>query len=301
MRSSWLTAGSMALVTLVACGGSTNSYGNSSSGAAGSGATGGSTGQGVGGSNGSSGAKNASGRNAMGECGSSSSTQACVGDDAYEKCLVSACDAKLSSCFGEGYATMNYGGICGSAMNCYVACPCGDFKCENGCFQNTSSACQQCSVDANECIDSSGCPEPVCGGSGSGGGGAGGAGGGSEGGSGGAAEGGSGGGTEGGSGGAAEGGSGGGSTICPYTVQSFGCPASCEHLKTIAAKCKDDPTLSDYTKAVLAGAAAGNGTGCKATCAVDSASYPMLWACFQGVPLEADCTAIAGCTMGNCL
>ncbi len=101
--------------------------------------------------------------------------------------------------------------------------------------------------------------------------------------------------------GGASGGSGGAQpSTCPYTTSHFSCPEACANLKAIASKCQDDPSLSSETKTLLAGAATGMGNACKAACAADSPNFPEQWRCFQGVPVAADCTAIAGCTTVNC-
>jgi hypothetical protein len=87
---------------------------------------------------------------------------------------------------------------------------------------------------------------------------------------------------------------------CPYSVNDFSCDAACSNLKAIAAKCQDDPGLSQDMQALLSAAAQGSGTVCKATCASGSATYGQQWGCYQGVPVSADCTAIMGCSVANC-
>jgi hypothetical protein len=91
-----------------------------------------------------------------------------------------------------------------------------------------------------------------------------------------------------------------GPSVCPYTADPLDCTAACANLKTIAAKCQNDPGVPQNIQAVLAAAATGTGNGCKVTCAADSPSYTNQWKCFQGVPPAMDCTAIAGCTYYNC-
>ncbi len=152
------------------------------------------------------------------------------------------------------------------------------------------------------------CVGMACGGSDDGGGSSGGAGGASTGGAstGGASTGGASGSTggsgadTGGAGGDQTGGAGGWVSQCPYAAANFACDAACDNLQAIAAKCKDDPSIPTDIRAILEAVAAGTGNACKIKCAADSPTYGTQWSCFQAVPVAADCTAIAGCTLSNC-
>lgn len=108
------------------------------------------------------------------------------------------------------------------------------------------------------------------------------------------------------SGGSPGAGSGGAPASCPFTTAPFTCAAACDNLWQIADKCADDPSLEgtnlQTVLAVMVGRPENQAkTACKATCAVDSASFPYLWACFQAVPSTSACVTAAGCSMGNCL
>ena len=220
------------------------------------------------------------GRNVYGECPSDDMSETCTGEAAYDNCVQDACDDTFKSCFGTGYASGSYGGACGSVVTCMFGCACGDTACELACAQNASSECITCYDEADACVEQSGCEEPQC--------------------STGSSTGGS-GGSSGSAGGSSGGGTGGSTaSVCPYTVASLSCTTACDQLREIAAKCKDDPSVPASIKVALEAASQGTGAACNVTCQADSQSYENQWKCFQGVPVSAECSAIAGCTLTNC-
>ncbi len=249
-----------------------------------------------------------SARSVSGQCNSTGEAgQTCTGGEQYEQCLMAKCDNQYQQCLGPSYKAGAYSGPCAAAMNCLLGCACGDLNCELGCQTKYTDECESCSEAADDCEKSSGCQQPVCSG-------------GTSGGSGGSATplGGTGGSASPtlGSGGSAVPGAGGSSGApngqggvdpatttldhCPYTAAAFDCTTTCANLKAIAAKCDTDPTVPTNIQAVLLAAASGTGAGCKTLCAAQSPQYAAQWSCFQAVPVTSDCSAIAGCTLGNC-
>ena len=250
--------------------------------------------QGAGASGNGGNAGNNGSRSPTGDCSSSSSGSggSCAGEQEYQDCMMNACDTQYKQCLGDNYQSGSFGGQCQSEITCLMGCSCGDSSCELNCYQSMSEDCKTCFEAADACVNQSGCQEPDC----SSNGGSSGAGG-SSGSSGNAGASGNGGA----SGSAGTAGGGGSSTAsCPYTADAVVCATACDNLKTIAGKCENDPNLSDEVKTVLGLASQGTGTACKSTCAADSTTHGNQWKCFQGTPSNADCTAIAGCTLANC-
>jgi hypothetical protein len=97
----------------------------------------------------------------------------------------------------------------------------------------------------------------------------------------------------------AGGASGTGTGLCPFTVASFSCEAACKKLHDIYGRCQNDPTISAEMQAML-GLYGQVEVICTSTCAVVAPASQAQWACFQGVPDDAPCSAIAGCNMDNC-
>ena len=86
---------------------------------------------------------------------------------------------------------------------------------------------------------------------------------------------------------------------CPYTVASFSCEAACENLHDIYVRCQDDPSLPTEVQAMLG--LYGEATFlCAPSCAVVAPSSQAQWSCFQGIPDDASCSAIADCNATNC-
>jgi hypothetical protein len=95
-------------------------------------------------------------------------------------------------------------------------------------------------------------------------------------------------------------GSGTATSRCPYTVASFSCEAACSKLHDFYARCKNDPTLPEEAKAML-GLYGEVVVICTNSCAVVAPSAQAEWSCYQGMPDDAPCSAIAGCNATNCL
>jgi hypothetical protein len=104
-------------------------------------------------------------------------------------------------------------------------------------------------------------------------------------------------GTGGRSGGGATGGT--ATSRCPYTVASFSCEAACRKLHDFFARCQNDPTLPAEAKAML-GLYGEVEVICTSSCAVVAPSAQAEWSCYQGMPDDAPCNAIAGCNATNC-
>jgi hypothetical protein len=80
-----------------------------------------------------------------------STSQAC------SSCFESMCSSQLSNAYGPGYASGDFGGACGSSIDCTAPCACGDTACISkctpsmdcvsaeaalaGCFLNCASQC----------------------------------------------------------------------------------------------------------------------------------------------------------------
>jgi hypothetical protein len=92
--------------------------------------------------------------------------------------------------------------------------------------------------------------------------------------------------------------SGGQTGTCPYTVASFSCAAACANVQVLAVRCGSDPTLSPEARMTLA--MYGLEGVCTYSCAVSSVTAQGQWQCLQGVPADAPCSAIGGCTVNNC-
>ena len=86
---------------------------------------------------------------------------------------------------------------------------------------------------------------------------------------------------------------------CPYTVASSSCAAACAKLHDWYARCQNDPTVPAETLAMLSIYAQVE-VVCTSSCAVVAPSAQAQWACFQGMPDNAPCAAIAGCNVTNC-
>jgi hypothetical protein len=59
--------------------------------------------------------------------GMMSASQAC------SSCFESMCSSQLSNAYGPGYASGDFGGACGSFINCTAPCACGDGACLGKC------------------------------------------------------------------------------------------------------------------------------------------------------------------------
>jgi hypothetical protein len=101
------------------------------------------------------------------------------------------------------------------------------------------------------------------------------------------------------SGGTAGHGGGGQTGVCPYTVASFSCAAACAKLHDFYARCQNDATVPAELQAML-GLYGQVTVISTSTCAVVAPAAQAQWACFQGVPDGAACSAIAGCDASNC-
>lgn len=103
-----------------------------------------------------------SGRNAVGQCTGGSDDSSCPGYAEYFACLKSKCESQLTTCYGPDYFSGIPGGLCGSLLQCYAGCKCGDTKCELGCLSKATQECEACVADASQCSSGSGCVEPTC-------------------------------------------------------------------------------------------------------------------------------------------
>jgi hypothetical protein len=103
----------------------------------------------------------------------------------------------------------------------------------------------------------------------------------------------------GGSSAAGTGGAGGLTGACPYKVTSFSCDSACAKLNAFSAKCANDPTVPSDVQIMLS-LYGEVPVVCTNTCAIVSPSSQTQWGCFQGVPDDVPCSAIAGCTATNC-
>jgi hypothetical protein len=249
------------------------------------------------------------GRSATGSCTAESTeggNVTCTGQDEYDACLLAACNNEYKTCLGADYLSGNYTGTCKTETACILACACDDLSCEMNCYNNASADCESCINVMMDCETNSNCTEPVCSGGGGGGSGGGdGQGGDGQGGETSTNQGGTStntGGTSTNTGGTSATDTTGTSTIghCPYTTDSFDCNSACSNLKAIANKCQSDPSLAEEIQAVLTLASSGSANACKAGCAAASPTAMPQWQCYQAVPVSTDCTAIAGCTYGNC-
>jgi hypothetical protein len=86
---------------------------------------------------------------------------------------------------------------------------------------------------------------------------------------------------------------------CPYSVASFSCQGACTKLHDFSARCQNEATISADV-AMMLSLYGQVEVVCTSTCDVVSPSAEAQWGCFQGVPDNAPCSAIAGCTATNC-
>jgi len=98
--------------------------------------------------------------------------------------------------------------------------------------------------------------------------------------------------------------SGGGATgtqtgACPYTAASFSCEEACQKLHEFHDRCQDDPSVPAELQGML-GIYGAVEVICTSTCAVVAPSSQAQWSCFQGIPADAPCAALAGCNATNC-
>jgi hypothetical protein len=94
-------------------------------------------------------------------------------------------------------------------------------------------------------------------------------------------------------------GAGGQTGLCPYTVDTFSCDAACKKLHDFSPRCETDPTVPAELQAMF-GLYGQVEIICTSTCALVAPTSQAQWACFQGVPDDAPCSAIAGCSATNC-
>lgn len=102
---------------------------------------------------------NGSGFNAtkLSSCSSSSGT--CTGTDAYNTCIENKCSSSYKMCFGDGYKSGQFGGVCASYLDCVSKAP---DPCKNSCALPTGD-CQTCLISKIvACTTSAGCTPPQC-------------------------------------------------------------------------------------------------------------------------------------------
>lgn len=100
-------------------------------------------------------------------------------------------------------------------------------------------------------------------------------------------------------GGQPAGGATGAQAVCPYTVATFSCESACKSLHAFSARCGSDPTVPSEVQAMLALYGQVE-VMCTSSCAVVAPASLAQWKCFQGLPDDAPCAAIAGCDATNC-
>lgn len=90
----------------------------------------------------------------------------------YTSCIESKCGSSLQTCFGAGYQSGNYGGVCGATYEtCVQKCGCNNSPCVVACGA-PSADCQSCLLDVGTCIGGASCEQPACAGTSAGTGGA---------------------------------------------------------------------------------------------------------------------------------
>jgi hypothetical protein len=77
--------------------------------------------------------------------------------DAWNECVVAACQTTYDICFGKGRATGDFSGACAPFAKCASACKCSDGSCTGKC--PGAQACADC-YSANVCGGN--CAEPTC-------------------------------------------------------------------------------------------------------------------------------------------
>lgn len=114
---------------------------------------------GASGNGGSGGGASAGERDENGNCIPETSTCTQAEQDAYTDCLTTMCDAPYKKCLGDGYKTGNFGGPCGTFIECSNACDCDDTACTQAC--TPSSECTSCLTnDVSPCVQK--CEIPEC-------------------------------------------------------------------------------------------------------------------------------------------
>jgi hypothetical protein len=127
---------------------------------------------GCGGDSKDKGGSSPSGRSAAngGTCPASSSGQTCTGEKEYADCAMAACGAQSKTCFGADFLSGVYTGPCGPYLDCQMKCPCDATAttCEQNCttLVTTNTECLMCLLTLASCVQSAGCAEPVCQGTG---------------------------------------------------------------------------------------------------------------------------------------
>lgn len=91
-----------------------------------------------------------------------SSNEECTGVDEYTTCLTGKCDAEYNECFGAGYLSGTWGGLCGVYIQCTIACDCGDTACYTACGTGISQECSDCLASMATCVQNAGCTMPDC-------------------------------------------------------------------------------------------------------------------------------------------
>jgi formylglycine-generating enzyme required for sulfatase activity len=91
----------------------------------------------------------------------------CAGVDAYEGCVVDACDSELAGCFGPSWRRGRFAGACRAYAECRSACDC-DPTCMARCDAKRDPACTAClsAPDGPDACRASAevstCREPTC-------------------------------------------------------------------------------------------------------------------------------------------
>lgn len=152
----------VALLGMVACGGSSSSSGSGGAGGkaqntGGKTSAGGTSATGSGGVTGNGG--NTGGPRNCGPTGSGNGTCTTAETDAYSMCLLTACDSQNQTCLGPDYKNGNYTGVCGTYFQCRDKCACGDSACVTAC-PAPSAQCTTCLLGLLSC--SSTCTPPAC-------------------------------------------------------------------------------------------------------------------------------------------
>ena len=90
--------------------------------------------------------------------------QSCAAEDTYYSCLAGQCDAQAKSCFGPGYASGTYSGVCQALIACAMACPCDATgpTCLAACYGNMTSDCATCVAAITTCQSTATCVPGTC-------------------------------------------------------------------------------------------------------------------------------------------
>jgi len=81
----------------------------------------------------------------------------------FTDCLYGKCDAQFQACYGAGYKSGSFGGVCQTYIGCFAKCACGDNNCRIACGSPMGD-CATCQMNLGLCVGSAACPAPNCGG-----------------------------------------------------------------------------------------------------------------------------------------